>query len=130
MRSDEQAIREVHSTWIDAVNAIEVDRLLPLMTDDAVFLIPGEECIGRDAFSAKFSGGHEQFLIHCVSEPREVLVVGEVAYTRSRDSLTVSPRAGGEESRLVGDRLTIYRKQPDGRWLLARDANALSPVQG
>jgi len=22
----------------------------------------------------------------------------------------------------------IYRKQPDGRWLLARDANTLSPV--
>jgi len=24
--------------------------------------------------------------------------------------------------------MTIYRKQPDGRWLLARDANVLSPV--
>ena len=58
----------------------------------------------------------------------EVVVVGEVAYTRSRDSLTVSPRADGEESRLAGDRMTIYRKQPDGRWLLARDANVLSPV--
>jgi ketosteroid isomerase-like protein len=60
----------------------------------------------------------------------EVVIVGEVAYTRSRDSLTVSPRADGEETRLAGDRMTIYRKQPDGRWLLARDANVLSPVQG
>jgi hypothetical protein len=24
--------------------------------------------------------------------------------------------------------LGIYRKQPDGRWLLARDADTLSPV--
>ena len=65
-----------------------------------------------------------------MSELEEVVVAGEVAYTRSRDSLSVSPLAGGEESRLAGDRMTIYRKQPDGRWLLARDANVLSPVQG
>ena len=128
MRSDEQAIREAHSTWIDAINAGDLAPLLPMTTDDVVLIIPGEEVIGRDGFAAKFSGAQEQVLIHCVSELKEVVVVGEVAYTRSRDSLTVSPRAGGEVSRLAGDRLTIYRKQPDGRWLLARDANTLSPV--
>jgi uncharacterized protein (TIGR02246 family) len=129
MRSDEQAIREVHSTWIDAVNAADLDRLLGMTTDDVVFLIPGEEGMGRDGFSTKFSAAHEQLRICCVSELMEVVVVGEVAYTLSRDSLTVSPRAGGEESRLAGGRMTVYRKHPDGRWLLARDANVLSPVE-
>ena len=56
------------------------------------------------------------------------MVVGEVAYTLSRDSLSVTPRAGGEAMQLAGDRLTVYRKHPDGRWLLARDAHTLSPV--
>ena len=128
MGSDERAIREVDSTWIDAVNAGDLARLLVMTTDDVVFLNPGEECIGRDGFSANFSAAHEQVRIRCISELEEVVIVGEVAYTRSRDSLTVSPRAGGEESRLAGDRMTIYRKQPDGRWLMARDANVLSPV--
>jgi uncharacterized protein (TIGR02246 family) len=128
MRSDEQAVRETHTAWIDAVNAGDLARLLALMTDDAMFLIPGEEALGRDGFSTKFSAAHQQLRICCVSELEEAVVAGEVAYTRSRDSLSVSPRAGGEESRLAGDRLTIYRKQPDGRWLLARDANVLSPV--
>jgi uncharacterized protein (TIGR02246 family) len=130
MRSDEQAIRQVHSTWIDAVNAGDLARLLVMTTDDVVFLTPGEESIGRGGFSTKFSAAHQQLRICCVSELMEVVIVGEVAYTRSRDSLTVSPRADGEESRLAGDRMTIYRKQPDGQWLLARDANVLSPVQG
>ncbi|QEH36569.1 hypothetical protein OJF2_51530 [Aquisphaera giovannonii] len=130
MRSDEQAIREFHGIWIDAVNAGDLARLLAMTTDDVIFLTPGEEGLGRDAFSTKFSGAHQQLRIRCVSELMEVVLVGEVAYTRSRDSLTVSPRAVGEESRLSGDRLTIYRKQPDGRWLLARDANVLSPVEG
>jgi uncharacterized protein (TIGR02246 family) len=129
MRSDEQAIREVHSTWIDAVNAGDLARLLVMTTDDVVFLNPGHKAINRDGFAARFSGAHEQLLIHCVSELREVVIVGEVAYTLSWDTLSVTPRAGGEESRLAGDRLTIYRKQPDGRWLLARDANVLSLVE-
>ena len=128
MRSDEQALREVHSTWIDAVNAGDLARLLSLMADDVVFLNPGEDCVGRDGFSTKFSAAHKQLRICCVSELTEVVVVGEVAYTLSRDSLSVSPRAGGEETRLAGDRMTNYREQPDGRWLLARDANVLSPV--
>jgi uncharacterized protein (TIGR02246 family) len=126
MRSDEQTIREFHSTWIDAVNAGDLARLLVMTTDDVVFLIPGEKSSDRDGFSTKFAAAHQQLQIRCVSELVEVVVVGEVAYTRSRDSLTVSPRAGGEENRLAGDRMTIYRKQPDGRWLLARDANVLS----
>jgi ketosteroid isomerase-like protein len=94
-----------------------------------VFLIPSEDCIGRDGFSSRFSAAHRELRIRCTSELVEVVIVGEVAYTRSRDSLTVSPRDGGEGSRLAGDRMTIYRKQPDGRWLLARDANVLSPVE-
>ena len=130
MGSDERAIREVHSTWIDAVNAGDLARLLSLMADDVVFLNPGRSALGRDGFSANFSAAHEQVRIRCISGLEEVVIVGEVAYTRGRDSLTVSPRAGGEESRLAGDRMTIYRKQPGGGWLLARDANVLSPVHG
>ena len=128
MRSDEQAIREVHSTWIDAVNSGDLARLLHMTTDDVAFLSPGEDAIDKDGFSTKFSAAHQQLRICCVSELMEVVIVGEVAYTRSGDSLSVSSRAGGEESRLAGDRMTIYRKQPDGPWLLARDANVLSPV--
>lgn len=128
MRSDEQAIRAFHATWIDAVNAGDLDRLLAMMTADAVFLIVGEESVGRDAFSARFAGAHEHLRIRCVSDLVDVVVADDVAYTLSRDSLAVCPLAGGDETRLAGDRLTVYRKQSDGRWLLDRDANVLSPV--
>jgi len=130
MGSDEQAIREVHSTWIDAVNAGDLAYLLASITDDVVLLNPGGEPLGREGFIGKFSGAHEDLKIHCTSEMEEVVVVGEVAYTRSRDTVTVTPRAGGETARHAGYRLTVYRKQPDGRWLLARDAHTLVPVEG
>ena len=126
----------MHSGWIDAVNAGDLGRLLALMADDCLFLSPGQATIGRDGFSAAFSAAHRQARIHCVSELQDIVVVGEVAYTVSRDWLSVTPRAGGETGReaggeamqLAGHRITVYRKQPDGRWLLARDAHTLSPV--
>jgi uncharacterized protein (TIGR02246 family) len=137
MESDERVVREVHSAWIDAVGARDLDRLLSLMADDVVFLNPGLPPFGRDGFSARFLAAHDEFQIRCISELEEVVVVGDVAYTRARDSLTVIPRtpstgsgqAGGQPAHLAGHRLTIYRKQRDGRWLLARDAHTLSPVQ-
>jgi len=133
MGSDERALRDLHTSWIEAVNAGDLARLLGWMTDDVVLLNPGRAPFGRDGFPAAFSGAHENFLIRCVSELEELVVAGDVAYTLCRDSLTVTPRvtprAGGEETQLAGHRITIYRKQPDGRWLLARDAHTLSPVK-
>lgn len=129
MGPDERAVREVHSIWIDAVNAGDLDQLLTLMADDVVFLGPGRGPFGRDVFSPSFSAAHRQSRVHCVSELEEVVVVGEVAYARARDSLSVTPRDGGEAAQLAGYRLTIYRRQHDGRWLLARDAHTLSPVE-
>ena len=129
MSPEEADIREVHSTWIDAVNAGDLQQLLTMVTDDLVLINPDGEPIGREGFSAKFSGAHEELRIDCRSELEEVVVAGDVAYTRSRDALSVAPRAGGETTELAGHRLTVYRRQPDGRWLLARDAHTVSPVE-
>jgi uncharacterized protein (TIGR02246 family) len=129
MRTDEQEIHDVHSRWIVAVNVGDLARLLTLMTDDVVFLNPGQAPFGRDGFSHAFSAAHQQAVVRCISELEEVVVVGEVAYTRSRDALSVTPRAGGKAAQFAGHRMTVYRKQPDGRWLLARDAHTLSPAE-
>jgi uncharacterized protein (TIGR02246 family) len=128
MGPDERDIREVHSTWTSAVNAGDLVRLLTLAADDVVFLGPGQAPVGRDGFSANFSAAHQQLRIRCSSELEEVVVIGEVAYTRSRDTLSVTPRAGGEATEFAGHRITVFRKQRDGRWLLARDAHTLSPA--
>ena len=117
MASDEREIRTVHSIWIDAVNAGDLARLLTLVAEDVVFLTPGQAPFGREEFSSNFMAAHQQMQICCTSELEEVVVVGEVAYTRSRDALSVTPRAGGKAAQLAGHRMTVYRKQRDGRWL-------------
>src|SRR5215212_9587454 len=130
MEPDERAIRETHTAWIEAVNAGDLGCLFTLMTDDVVFLGPGQAPFGRDGFSAGFSAAHEGARIRCVSDLEEVVIVGEVAYTRSRDALSVIPRLAKEQeaTQFAGYRITVYRKRPGGRWLLARDAHTVSPV--
>lgn len=129
MSADEQAIHDVHTNWIAAVNAGDLGRLLALMADDVVFLNPGQAPCGRDGFPAGFSAAHERFHVRCISDLEEVVVTGDVAYTLCRDSLSLTPRSGGETMKLAGHRMTIYRRQPDGRWLLARDAHTLASVE-
>jgi uncharacterized protein (TIGR02246 family) len=41
MPTDEDAIRQLVTTWLDASRAGETDKVLSLMTDDVVFLTPG-----------------------------------------------------------------------------------------
>jgi len=53
------------------------------------------------------------------------VVLGDWAYLRSRLTVTVIAEAGEPLLRRSGYTLSILRKEPDGRWLLARDANLL-----
>src|ERR1700731_2146642 len=101
MGPDERAIREVHSTWIEAVNAGDLVCLLSLMADDVVFLNPGQAPFGRDGFSPGFSAAHQQARINCISVLEDVVVVGEVAYTLSRAWLCRTPRVGGKPIQLA-----------------------------
>jgi len=42
MSDDEQAIRQLVQDWMDFTRRGEFDRVLNLMTDDALFLTPGQ----------------------------------------------------------------------------------------
>jgi uncharacterized protein (TIGR02246 family) len=129
MNPAEQEIREVHTTWIDAVNAGDLAPLLTMMAEDAVFFNSAQGPFGPEKLSTTFSDAHRDLLIQCSSDLEEVVVVGEVAYTRSWDRVSATPRAGGPTTQVAGHCLSIYRKQADGRWLLARDVHTLAPVE-
>jgi len=128
MTADEQAIRTLHATWIEAVNLGDLETLDDLMADDVVFVGPGQQPFGKSAFPAGFTQAHQQFDLRCTSELDEVTVVGEWAFSRATDSLWLMPRNGGEVVVMAGHRLTVYRKGGDGRWRYARDAHTVQPV--
>jgi uncharacterized protein (TIGR02246 family) len=95
------------------------------MTDDVVFLVPGQEPFGKQAFAAA-SASMEGVRIEGTSEIRELNVLDSWAYLRGYLRVAMTP-PGGNTVRRAGYTLSIFHKQPNGRWLLARDANLLTP---
>ena len=124
MSDDERAIRELIATWMRASQAGDVHTVLGLMTDDVVFMVPGREPFGKEMF-ANAAQGMKDVRMEGTSDIRELQVLGDWAYLRGYLQVTMTP-PGGAPLRRTGYTLTILRKQPDGRWLLARDANLLT----
>jgi uncharacterized protein (TIGR02246 family) len=124
MTDDEAAIRQVVETWMVASRKGDLETVLALMTDDAVFMVPGKEPFGKQAFAAAFKGMGKT-KVDGVSEIVELKLLGDWAYIRNRIDMTATP-PGGEPVQRSGYTLTLLRKERDGRWRLARDANLLA----
>jgi uncharacterized protein (TIGR02246 family) len=131
MKSDEQEIRQLVATWIDATRSGDTDTVLELMADDVVFLVTGQPpMIGKAAFAAAMQAqsgqGRPQF--DGKSEIQEVQVLGDWAYMWTKLTVVFTPPGGAQPVTRAGNTLTILKKH-NGKWLLARDANMLAVVQ-
>ena len=127
MTDDERAIRELVAAWMAASHAGDVATVLGLIADDVVFMVPGREPFGKEAFAAA-SQSMKDIRFQGSYDIREIKVLGDWAYLRNYITLTITP-PGGEPMRHAGYTLSILRKQTDGNWVLARDANLVMKVQ-
>src|SRR5215213_8732052 len=128
MQKDEEEIRELVSTWMSATKAGDVDTVLSLMTDDAVFLVPGDHIMRKADFAtaARAQARQDAPTIDGSSEIQEIKILGDWAFMWTRLKVVMTP-PGGQAMERAGHTLTILHKEA-GRWLLARDANLLAPV--
>lgn len=126
MTSDEKAIRAVVDEWVRASAAGDYGTMLTLLADDMVFLVPGAPPFGKAEFQAAWEGPMKGATIHCNADVEEVLINGDFGVTRTRLHVEITT-ADGKTSAANGYTMTLFRKQPDGRWLMARDANLLTP---
>src|SRR5947208_1387838 len=111
MQDDEQAIRQLVATWLSASKAGDTEKVLSLMAEDVVFLLPGQPPMrGKAAFAAGQSG-LQPFDIEASSEIQEVKVFGEWAYLWTKLSIVVTPQKGGSPIKGSGNTLSILNKQ-------------------
>jgi uncharacterized protein (TIGR02246 family) len=123
-KTDEQAIRDLVDEWLDASKRGDTVTLLNLMADDVIFMIPGQEPFGKEAFksaSDKSTGA----LVEATSDIREIKVLGDWAWMRNHLRLTIA-QPDDQQSHRAGYVLTILHKNSAGRWAIARDANLLT----
>jgi uncharacterized protein (TIGR02246 family) len=121
---DTRQIRQLIDSWIAASKGHDLPALMEMMTDGVVFMTPGAP-FGKAEFAAD-SERMKGVVIDARAEVQEIEVSGPRAYVRNhiRVELT-SP--GQAPRRMSGYAMSILRKEADGRWRIARDANLVAP---
>lgn len=123
--NDEQAIREMVNTWLEASKKHDLTTLLGLLDDDVLFITPGNEPFGKEQFAA----GNDEMKdvqMEAAIDIKEIKVIGEWAWMRSFLNVSFKP-AEGDTTKLSGHILTILRKTADAKWVIYRDANFVKP---
>ena len=124
-RADEEAIHKLIEDWMQATARGDLDQVLSMMSDDVVFMTVDREPFGKREFAAQ-GAALKQVKIEGTATPVEIKVFGDWAYLRNRIEVKMTPPHGDQVKR-AGYTLTILKRQPDGRWVITRDANLLPP---
>ena len=127
-RNDEEQIRELVTAWMSATKRGDLDALLAMVADDAVFLTPGQKPMSKDDFAslqkAQWAKGLPGF--EATSTLQEIKVLGDWAFMWTKLAIAITPHEGPPIAR-SGHTLSLLKRE-QGRWLLARDANMLAPA--
>jgi uncharacterized protein (TIGR02246 family) len=88
-------------------------------------MVPGQEPFGKKEF-ASASEAMSGMKIDGTYEIQEIAIIGDWAYMRNHISMSMTPPGQDAPVRRSGYTLTVLRKEADGQWRLARDANLLA----
>lgn len=125
MTDDEREIRVLVQDWMTASIAGDVSAMLALMTDDVILMTPGQPPFGKKEFvqnSERMAG----VKVDGRADIQEIEVVGDRAFLRNYLQLTLT-RPDQAPARMSGYAMGVLRRESDGHWRLARDANLVMP---
>jgi uncharacterized protein (TIGR02246 family) len=127
-QKDERQIRSLIAKWMEASREGDFDARMNLITDDVVFLTPGNPPMRRDEFAAASKAMDGKVQIDGHADVQEVTVQGDIAICWARLEVSVAPLAGGDTIKRAGNTLSVFRRGADGQWRIWRDANMLAPA--
>lgn len=123
--SDEQQIRDVIGTWMKASREGDLATVMNLMTQDVVFLTPGNAPMRREDFKGQSKEMAPRVQIDGDFKVQEITVTGDLAVCWNYLEITVTPLDGGAAVKRAGNVLSVFRRENDGQWRIWRDANML-----
>ena len=121
--ADERAIREIEIEWSKAMAAKDAERVMSFYADDASVFEPGSPMVtGKDAIRKNFDAILAMPGASVSFQTAKVVVArsGDLAYTDGTYALTMSDPKG-KPANDKGKYVTVYGKQPDGKWKAVAD---------
>lgn len=115
------SIAAVRQAWLDAVRAGDAERLAAMVTDDVVVVHGNGRCVrGREELRMDFLKGFEAFSIEQSVSAAEVVVRGRWAFEIAEVESRLTPRSGGESTRVDSTTVVALNRQSDGSWKVRR----------
>jgi uncharacterized protein (TIGR02246 family) len=121
--ADLAAIRAADTAFSTAAGAGDAAGLAAMYVPNASLMPPNAATVrGREAIQKFWGDFIDAYRVNIALKAEEVEGHGDLAYSRGRYTLDLTPKAKGPPAAHdEGKFLTIFRRQPDGIWLLAVD---------
>jgi len=119
--ADEEAIRQRLVQWTAAFNAKDVARSCDLFAHDLIYAIQDvvNGTYGTMCGNLTTILGRSDIRLHyAVPTIKEIVVSGDIAVVQLTWTLTVE--RGGATDTTTEEGMDLFRRQPDGRWSIAR----------
>jgi ketosteroid isomerase-like protein len=113
---------EANRSFYKAYNSANLAALMKHYAIDAVILLPDKAIRGRAAIEAFFSADFARARSSCEWTIDGAQAVGRHAAVWGHEKCVEAPKSGKPSRTLNYRWLTVWERQPDRSWLIARDA--------
>ena len=119
----EDAIARIRSEWTKDLHDKKLDQIVMLYAQDAVFLPPnGERITGRDEIRKLTKAAMDTFTSDLTFQSMKLEHSGDLAYDSGAYREALTNVSDGGVSHGQGNYLMVFKRQPDGSWLIVQQA--------
>jgi uncharacterized protein (TIGR02246 family) len=120
--NDAAAVRAVLASYNDALNGGKTAAVLPLYTEDGVFMPPySQSAVGKDAVRKAYDAVFAELKFHVKFNIAELVVMApNWAFVRTNSAGTTDHHSTGTTTSEANQELFILNKGDSGKWRIAR----------
>ena len=120
--ADKAGIEHTLATYNAALNGGKTAAVLPLYTEDGIFMPPySESAIGQEAVRAAYDRVFQELAFHVKFKIAELVQMApDWAYVRTNSAGTTKHASTGKTTSEANQELFIFKKGGDGIWRIAR----------
>jgi len=122
MTPNEQAVADVLTAYNAALNSSDTDAVMPLYTDDGVFMPPySQSAVGREAVRRAYDDVFAAIRLTVKFNVEEIVEMSpDWVFARTNSAGATLTHATGKTSAEGNQELFIFRKDRDGKFRIAR----------
>jgi uncharacterized protein (TIGR02246 family) len=119
---DKAAIESTMSAYNAALNSGSTAAVLPLYTEDGIFMPPySKSAIGREAVQKAYDDVFKELKFNVKFDVAELVQMAPGwAYVRTNSAGTTAHASTGKTTSEANQELFIFKKSADGKWKIAR----------